>query len=646
MRAALIVLIACTTLGIAASAGAAGPAPIEHVLVLMQEDRTFDHYFGTYPGANGPPVGLSVPRDPDAPDAGSVEPFKLGVTRTISLPHSEKAMRSAFNDGSVDGFVRAAEQFGAEDGALTMGYYDFEEIPLYWNLANDYVLADNWFSSVMGPSFTNHMYLYAATAAGYTSAPEEGMAGVRTIFDALEEQGTSWKIYVQNYAPEANFRNPLARLGLIPEAAQLVWVPLLGIPRFVDDPELNSHIVDLNEYYLDLRNDALPAVSYIVPRAFSEHPPGDLVLGQYATTGILASLMRSSSWESSAFIITWDEWGGWFDHVSPPQVDADGYGFRVPALIVSPYAKRGYIDSTVYDHTSILKFIEWLFELPPLTERDARANNLLSAFDFTQPPRPPVAPAAVYVPPGEAGDSTADRTTLVSAVHTFALPVAIGAFVAALVVGGIVWTPWRRATAAVGDEELGLSRLAAVIARVEVRIKRLGEEPPLSPPATNGRTVPEPVATAAPQKPDREELDLSRLKAVTRRVEARIERLSLETPLSPPRARQQTVPGSVATADAPKPNLWRIDVAIDAERNFAMLLDVLRGLGDFPFSQHASVVSFRNGRARFAVEFPADANGNEIAQALDDSSAHQIAIEEARTEDRYLRLRVLDAGVA
>ncbi|MCH8850900.1 MAG: phospholipase, partial [Chloroflexi bacterium] len=153
MRAALIVLIACTTLGIAASAGAAGPAPIEHVLVLMQEDRTFDHYFGTYPGANGPPVGLSVPRDPDAPDAGSVEPFKLGVTRTISLPHSEKAMRSAFNDGSVDGFVRAAEQFGAEDGALTMGYYDFEEIPLYWNLADEYVLADNWFSSVMGPSF-------------------------------------------------------------------------------------------------------------------------------------------------------------------------------------------------------------------------------------------------------------------------------------------------------------------------------------------------------------------------------------------------------------------------------------------------------------------------------------------------------------
>ena len=660
MRRALAVLIISAAVGIANTAGADDAVPIEHVLVLMQEDVTFDHYFGTYPGANGTPAGFTLPRDPDAPEKGRVAPYKLDVTRTISLPHSEKAMRSAFNGGSADGFVRAAEQFGAEDGALSLGYYDHNEIPFYWNLANEYVLADSWFSSVMGPSFTNHMYLYAASTGGYTSVPEEGME-IRTIFDALEEAGVSWKVYVQRYAPDANFRNAAARLGLIPEAAQLIWIPLLGIPRFVDDPGLSSRIVDLSEYYDDLKNDSLPAVSFIKANGFSEHPPGDIVLGQYASTDLLGSLMRSNSWDSSAFILTWDEWGGWFDHVSPPQVDKDGYGFRVPALIVSPYARRGYIDSTVYDHTSILKFIEWLFELPPLTKRDAQANNLLGAFDFTQPPRPPVAPAAVYEPAGGDGDSAADRTTLVSAIHTLALPVALGAFVAAIVAGWTIWRPWKRAPAIseaeaeptvsreasalpINDKERGLSsRLEAVAKRAEALLER--QAPPLLTSGGSEQTVPQRGATAESHEPDgsRKRLDLSMVETRIKRIEARIERLRQEVPLSTPGAIEPAVPPSIANGGLHKPDVWRIDVMIEAERNFATLLEIHRSLSDLPSSGHASVVAFRKGQAQFAVELRAGANGDEIAQALRDSSAYQFATEEVRPQDQYLRLRVLGA---
>ena len=400
---ALLTFVAITALSMPADAQE--QPPIDTIVIVMQEDRTYDNYFGTYPGANGWPEGFTMAVDPFDLAAGAVAPFKLDSTRTPSLPHSAKAMVRAFNKGSMDGFIDSAEAYGATDPALTMGYYDYRDIPFYWHLADEYVLADNWFSSVMGPSFPNHLYLFAATMTGpngerYTSVPAEGL-DVVTIFDRLEEAGVSWKVYVQGYDPTANFRSTEARLGLTDTAAQLIWVPLVGIPRFIDDPVLNSKIVDLSEFFVDAANSELPSVAMITPSGLSEHPPGDLKLGHFFAVDLLEALMVSDQWDRSAFILTWDEWGGWADHVAPPQVDEDGYGMRVPGLIVSPYAKRGYVDSTLYDHTSVLATIEWLFDVDPLTPRDANAAPFENAFDFTQPPRAPVFPAPEYLPEEE-----------------------------------------------------------------------------------------------------------------------------------------------------------------------------------------------------------------------------------------------------
>ena len=398
-----------------ALAQAEDDTPLEHVVVIMQEDRTFDHYFGTYPGANGWPNGYALPVDPVNPLTRFVEPHKLTSTRTPSLPHSEKALRAAFNGGRNDSFIPAAEAFGASDGSLAIGYYDYHEIPVYWHLADEYVLADNWFSSVMGPSFPNHLYLYSGTAEApdgsqYGSVPAEGLV-IDTIFDRLEEAGVSWKVYIQGYDPAVNYRNPLARLGLIDQGSQLIWVPLVGIARFIDDPNLSSKLVPLSQYYIDAANGDLPAVAYITPSGLSEHPPGDLTLGHYFVADALEALMTSPNWWSSAFIVTWDEWGGWADHVPPPQVDEAGYGMRVPALIVSPYAKRGYVDSTVYDHTSVLALIETLHGVEPLASRDANANDLMNAFDFDQPPRSPAIPPVEY--PAETRESERPKTNAV-----------------------------------------------------------------------------------------------------------------------------------------------------------------------------------------------------------------------------------------
>ena len=157
--------------------------------------------------------------------------------------------------------------------------------------------------------------------------------------------------------------------------------------RFLDNPELRSHIVPLNQYYNDVLHGTLPAVSYIVPSGPSEHPPSSVESGQAFVRSLINSLIASPEWKSSAFLLSYDDWGGWYDHVKPPQVDKYGYGFRVPALLVSPYAKRGFIDNTQLDFTSILRFIENNWGLKPLTARDAHANSIATGFDFKQAPR-------------------------------------------------------------------------------------------------------------------------------------------------------------------------------------------------------------------------------------------------------------------
>jgi phospholipase C len=361
--------------------------PIKHLIVLMQENHSFDNYFGTYPGVEGLQAGIKMPIDPKNPGGGYVEPWHLGNTAITDISHSESTFKDQYNNGKMDGFVSALNSRN-QDGRIAMGYYDGSDIPYYWNLADNYVLFDHFFSSAHDGSGANHMFWVAGTSpvALHGQKLSTILAKVPTIFDRLQAAGISWKFYVQNYDPTITYRNPGANAN---RDSQVIWVALLNFDRFLDDPALSSHIVDLNQYYVDLHDGTLPSVAYIVPSGASEHPPSSLDSGQRFVKTLIQETMRSDAWNSSAFFLTYDDWGGWFDHVKPVQVDSYGYGPRVPAILVSPFALKGKIDNTQYDYTSFLKFIEENWGVPSLTTRDSKANNLMAAFDFNQTPRLP-----------------------------------------------------------------------------------------------------------------------------------------------------------------------------------------------------------------------------------------------------------------
>jgi len=358
--------------------------PIKHFMVLMQANHSFDNYFGTYPGADGTPDKTCVPVDPLVPDTDCVHPFHLEGQGITAMGQSPEIHDAQYNAGAMDGFVSAFAQWQGV-GDQPMGYYDDRDIPYYWNVADNYVLFDRLFTSAAGSSVWNHMFWTTGTP-GNPAADElspTGFDDVPTIFDRLQAAGVSWKFYVQNYQPDITMRAP----GDGHASAQLVRVPLLNYNRYLDDPSLNSRIVDMSEYYKDLANGTLPAVSFMSPSGASEHPPSSIQTGERFVSSLVDALMTSSSWDSSAFMWTYDDSGGWYDHVSPPAVDAYGYGFRSPGLLVSPYAKQGHVDHTTLDFTSELKFIENNWGVAPLATRDAAANDITSAFNFTAPPR-------------------------------------------------------------------------------------------------------------------------------------------------------------------------------------------------------------------------------------------------------------------
>jgi phospholipase C len=216
-----------------------------------------------------------------------------------------------------------------------------------------------------------------------------------TIFDRLQSAGVPWKVYVENYDPRMTRRGP----NTGPLAGQTTRLPLLDIDRIVDDPRMFSHVADLAEYDRDLRTGTLPAVSYVVPAGSAENPPSRVGAGQDLVRRLTSELARSSAWPRSAFFWTYDAWGGWYDHVPPPRVDEHGFGFRVPALMMSPFSPRGAVDHTTLDHTAILRFIEDNWGLAPLGPRDAASPGLAAALDFGHPARPPELPSPTHVVP-------------------------------------------------------------------------------------------------------------------------------------------------------------------------------------------------------------------------------------------------------
>lgn len=422
---ALFVALAAVPAGASSRPTAAGPVvahtPIKHVVTLMQENHSFDNYFGTYPGAAGIPSGVCVPVDPAAAKP-CVKPFVIGSRPLESLDHDRVAFKTALNGGAMNGFVAAQKgRLAAND--LTMGHYERSDLKYYWNLANQYVLFDHFFSASTAGTAANHLFWVAGTSSALQSdtIPAGGLGDLPTIFDRLQSAGVTWKFYVQNYDPRATYRRgPRAE-----RSAQVARVPLLAYARYIDDPELFSHIVPVSQYFEDLQHGTLPAVSYIVPSGTSERPPSNIGSGERFVRSLVDGLSASPMWSSSAFIWSYDTSGGWYDHVLPPQVDDAGNGFRVPALLVSPYAKRGSVKHTQFDSTSILRFIEDNWSLPPLAARDANAASLATAFDFAAAPRP-----ATLVPADRPVPTVArTNTSLVILLYGVVVAAAVGLIV-------------------------------------------------------------------------------------------------------------------------------------------------------------------------------------------------------------------------
>jgi phospholipase C len=341
----------------------------------MQENRSFDHYFGFAPwiGKYGPPPGYSQPDGM----GGKVTPYRFTALSTNDVGHSWSAVHDEVNGGAMDGFYTT-------DGIDCMGYYTAQEIPFYYSLFDHSTLCTNYFCSVLGPTWPNRFYSVAGTSAGITTNGVWGFGVFNTpiILDLLEAAGITWKIY------NIGWDNVVIGDS---DNVFVFW------RRWAHDPRTHAFKKD---YLYDVKHGLLPQVSFIIPsysRGWDEHPPADISVGMGFQEELITALRDSPVWDSSAYILTYDEHGGYFDHVAPPVVDTFGPGVRVPTWIVSPFAKPHHLEPATYDHTSILKFIERLFGLPTLASINHRydestpggPNNEAAMGQATGPPAPP-----------------------------------------------------------------------------------------------------------------------------------------------------------------------------------------------------------------------------------------------------------------
>ena len=365
---------ASETLGIDSDARAR--IPITHVIVLMQENRSFDHYFGRLPAfghtaADGFPAHIS---NPDS-DGNPVFPYHLPTTcLPRDPPHQWLSTRSQWNQGKMNGFVTSADDDDG-DGRWAMGYYDASDLPFYYWLARTYSLGDRHFAPVMGGTWPNRQFFYTATAQSLRGSTAM-LIGARSIFDALDEGRVPWRVYTDG-PPRQDC------IGWKPRARGVQKVP---------------------DFLVALREGTLPAVSFLDPNEEDEHPPADVQRGERWARTLYDNLIRSPLWPHLVLFLTYDEGGGFFDHVPPPAACApdaqrpeyDRRGGRVPMVAISPWARPNHVSHVVNDHTSLLRFIELLHDLPALSARDANADALLDLFDFSTPRLllPPPAPAA------------------------------------------------------------------------------------------------------------------------------------------------------------------------------------------------------------------------------------------------------------
>jgi phospholipase C len=372
--------------------------PIKRVVYLMLENRSFDNLFGRFPGANGATTGVKFGQE--------VPLLPCPAWLPGDLPHDRAAHLNAVNLGANDGF--GIGQFG-DPWAYTA--FERQAIPSYWSLAEDYVLCDNFFASVGGPSYPNHFFFVAGQSGGVLDNPENietRVEGSRR-FKSWGCDAVGENVFVFTRDPQGNLtkHDTCFDFPTVPEQLEGIGVPwayyaasefqsgyfwnaLNGISNVIHDPDLwqDEKIRPVDRLVQDIEADRLPAVTWVTPRfELSDHPPESTCFAQNWITDVVNGLMRSPAWEHTAVFITWDEWGGFHDHVPPTEVDDLGLGFRVPMLVVSPYARRGYIDDAEGEFSSPLKFIEDNWGLPYLTERIERTHNFEHVFAFERNPR-------------------------------------------------------------------------------------------------------------------------------------------------------------------------------------------------------------------------------------------------------------------
>ena len=439
------------------AAGAAnGIHKIKHIVIIMQENRSFDSYFGTYPGADGIPMHDGIPTVcvPDPRNGVCQRPYHDAEDRNTGGPHREVDALADVNAGAMDGFIAQAERGGKKCPPYStdpscaahlhpdvMGYHDALEIPNYWAYARNFVLQDRMFEPNASWSLPAHLFMVSEWSAKCTRAgdPNSCVNEVQNpglplgyerryrpkmtdrlqpdyawtdITYLLHREHVSWAYYVaKGIEPDTEDGEMFGPQGLLSARTPGIWNPLRYFDTVKADGELNN-IKDIRKFYAAAKTGTLPAVSWICPdNVHSEHPPALVSVGQAYVTGLVNAVMQGPDWDSTAIFLAWDDWGGFYDHVAPPKVDENGYGLRVPGIVVSAYAKRGYIDHQTLSFDAYVKFIEDDFlgsaRLDPKTDGrpdprpDVRENvailgDLRRDFDFAQAPRRPLVLPATH----------------------------------------------------------------------------------------------------------------------------------------------------------------------------------------------------------------------------------------------------------
>ncbi len=469
---ARVALVALLLAAASCSGSADRPGPpsglekIDHMIVIMQENRSFDNYFGTFPGADGIPMtpqGVPKVCIPNSRLGTCLRPFHDPDDLNMGGPHDFRDAIADIHNGRMDAYVDQAynEPLGLLNGTKgpsgqarartcavspripicsrpdLMGWHDAREIPNYWAYAEQFVLQDRLFQPNFGPSEPAHLYLVSGWSARCSDAydaatcvtelehpdhespreqdavPDYGWADLTYL---LHRSGVSWAYYVDpsedpSCDPTGVFCGPDEDIQGTPS----IWNPLPDFVTVRQDGQ-SGNIRPIEDFYQALDDDTLPSVVWIMPNAAnSEHPPSKISDGQAWVTGLINAIGQSDSWNSTAIFLTWDDWGGFYDHVAPPGVrDGLGYGIRVPGVMISPYAKEGYIDHQTLSFDAYLRLMEdrflngqrldpdtdgWWDPRPSVREDEPILGDLLQEFNFSQDPRPaPILPTRP--PPG------------------------------------------------------------------------------------------------------------------------------------------------------------------------------------------------------------------------------------------------------